>query len=246
MNSKNLPFGRYCPPVGYIEASHESSTVTDDSRYSVREVIEIITWLFDNLDFIQQTYSKVSLFTRRVKFDMTSTVVIVTPFEAQRDLIKRALEHVASRCYFAIKLASIACLTLDELWTRGKNSSILIFSPTYGSDDYWEYLRDNYNLIDKAFAWPKHYFFVFCDSNDTHGRWRMHLEDFLDKTYRIIPYLLDGKYPERSLHERFYIREMLLDWMKSEGYVVSDPSDRWIPGTLENLRMAPDGDFVVY
>jgi hypothetical protein len=237
MDRTKLPFGIYCPPIGSIHVSHEASTVTKDSRYSAREVIDIATWLFDNLEYIKQTYSKINPFTRRIKFDMTSTVVIVTPFEAQRDLLRKTLEYVAYRHDFAGELGNIACLTLDELWARGKNSSILIFSPTYGSDDYWEYIRDNYNLIDKAFSWPKHYVFVFGESNDTHARWRKHLKGYLDKTYRSIPYQLDGNNLDRSLHQRYYIREMLLEWMKSDGYVVTDPSDRWIPGTLENLRM---------
>jgi len=246
MDDKHLPFGMTCPAIGHIHVSHEASTITGDSRYSTREVIGIVTWLFDNLEYILQSYSKVNPFTRRVKFDMTSTIVIATPFEAQRNLLKKTLEHVAYRHYFARKLANIACLTFEDLWTRRKNSSILIFSPTYGSDDYWEYVRDNYDFIDKAFSWPEHYFFVFGERNDTHFRWRKNLKDFLDKTYISVPYQLDGERPDRSLHQRYYIREMLLEWMKSEGYMVTDPSDRKIPGTLENLRMAPDGDFVIY
>ncbi len=246
MEKSIKPFGKFCPSLGHLHVSHTTSTVCEEGRYCAKEVARLVEWLANNISYIKKVYSK---FAFETSIDIKNVIIVVTPFQAQKDLIRLTLDSTAEMLQIP-DLSIISCATIDEALAMEYKCRIVLFSPVYGTDDDWDYLRNNYIKINQMISWAKDYFFVVWESNDPRRLWRTSkaLEEFRHKVYRFVDDLIEFPGPKACDHEDelFDIRDTLVETMRNAGYDVFDPIDRRMdPGSLENLRKAPDGDFEI-
>lgn len=141
--------GPNCPVMGSFHVSHQNSEVDGESRICMQEAEAIAKWIDQNYEEIRNTYSKDG------KFAIEKTISVITPFKAQVDKIKVALEEVSKKH----KVGKIPCGTVHTF--QGAESKIVIFSTVYGRQEGWKFIKENDNLINVAVSRAKDYFFTF-------------------------------------------------------------------------------------
>ena len=261
INSINKPFGELCPTIGHIHVAHTSSKVEQNSRYYANEANAIAKWLADNIHYIEKVYAKKNLRTGRYEIDLQQTIVIITPFQAQKSVLRYAL-NLAARNYGVSELRMIPCITIYELLTMGRRNNIIVFSTVYGANEDWGFFRDGKDVLDVAFSWAKDYFFVFGERNiqSVIRDNSKSIQEFMSKTMNFIPDDVE-KTAMKATTDKGEKRRKVIDkelgaclteHLRNMGIkVVTDKNefDRVLQKcktiTEEEARTAPDGDFEV-
>ena len=262
MEKKNKPLGVFCPSAGHIHVSHATSEIEQRSRYSAHEANAIVKWMVDNIRYIEKMYAIMNPITGRYEIDLKSTIVIITPFQAQKSVIRYALD-LAARNYGLHELTQIPCITIYELLTMGRRNNIIIFSTVYGSEDDWAFIRGGKDVLDVAFNWAKDYFFVFGERNVSMGMREssVSMQEFFSKTVGLIDDDLENEAiarmkktndKQQALKDK-EIGSFLTEHLRKMGIkVVTDKeeSQRTLKQaesmSKEELEAAPDGDFEVF
>ena len=262
MEKKKMPFGEFCPSLGHIHVAHEASKVEQGSQYCANEANAIAKWLVDNIHYIEKMYAKMNLRTGQYEIDLQQTIVIITPFQAQKSLLRYALDLTAKN-HGVPELRRIPCITIYELLTMGRRNNILVFSTVYGANEDWRFFRGGKDVLDVAFNWAKDYFFVFGERNIPLAirENSTSVREFITRTMAYVPDNL-----ERSAHEEAEYKgdkrravlekelsAALTERLRDSGIkVCTDPVegqrvlDNMNKHTERDLRNAPDGDFEVF
>lgn len=262
-NFSKKPFGDFCPSIGHIHVAHETSKVEQSSRYCANEANAIAKWLVDNIHYIEKVYAQKNLRTGRHEIDLKQTIVIVTPFQAQKSVLRYALDLVAKN-YGVPELRMIPCITIYEILTMGMRNDILILSTVYGSNEDWGFIRGCKDVVDVAISWAKDYFFVFGERNvqSVIRDNSKSIQEFMSKTLNFIPEDLEKTAIEASRTSNGDIIHAVRDkelgaymteHLRKMGIkVVTDrnESERALKESnqmsKEELKSAPDGDFEVF
>lgn len=249
-NFLDKPFGKLVPEIGHLHSCHDTSIECENGRYCAKEAARLVEWLLNNISYIQTVYCKDKFWKWKATFSIDKTIIVVTPFQSQKELIKFAL-NITAEIYQTPELAFVPCVTVEELLSKKDHCNILLFSAVYGAYDNWDYIRDNADTTNAVLSWAKDYCFIFGEQNDPQGIWRTSeaIENFRNRIYRFIPDMLEYPGPEAVEHEdeELFIRDVLMECISDAGYNVIDPIDRRMdPGSLDNLRKAPDGDFEIF
>ncbi len=139
------------PLMGYYNISSQGSRQMYGSRTNEYEAIEIAEWLKQNFTEICSVYIK-----ENPTIDTKNILAIITPFSAQRYLIKKYLKE---------KMGDIADnISVGTVHTfQGAERNIIIFSTVYGSNDSGAFIDNNKNLMNVAVSRAKDAFWVFGD-----------------------------------------------------------------------------------
>lgn len=254
------PLGHLCPTVGHIHVTHPTSSVERGSRYCINEADAIIEWLLSNYHFIRKTYTFINPSTRQLEYD-NNTIVIITPFQAQREIIHAALK-AASMIKGYSEIVNIPCISIYELLMMNRRNPIIIFSTVYGADEDWGFIRQCYDVINVAFSWAKDYFFTFGERNVRYElrKYSLAVQNFFDCTFRVVPDSLERiQYKERSvgnntkvsLHNNIMMRDILINLMRQSDINVNTDSkegQRILDNrtSLKEEKKAPDEDCEVF
>lgn len=242
----NKPFGLLVPEIGHLHSNHDTSNVCANGRYCAKEVVMMVEWLLNNILYIRTIYNKHKFWKKKSTHDIEKTIVVVTFFPAQKELIKFALNATAEM-FQRPELAVIPCFTADEFVARNDNYDIVLLSTIYGAYDNWDYIRDNSGIVNDVFSQAKDYCFIFGEQNDPRRIWRESkaIEDFRNRIYLTIPDMLKYPGPEAIMHEdeKLFIRDMLIYRMINAGYdVIARFDKRMTSGSLGYQKKDPDGD----
>lgn len=139
------------PLMGYYNIPSQGSRQLRGSRTNEHEAIEIAEWLKRNFAEICNVYIK-----EDPTIDTKNILAIITPFSAQRYLIKKYLKE---------KMGDIADnISVGTVHTfQGAERNIIIFSTAYGSNDSGAFIDNNKNLMNVAVSRAKDAFWVFGD-----------------------------------------------------------------------------------
>lgn len=139
------------PLMGYYDIASQSSQQRSGSRINEQEAIEIAKWLKENFTEICSIYKKDS-----PAKDMKNILAIITPFSAQKYLIRRCLREAMGDIADSISVGTVHTF-------QGAERNIIIFSPVYGSGDAGVFIDNNKNLMNVAVSRAKDAFWVFGD-----------------------------------------------------------------------------------
>lgn len=137
------------PALGMVDISGESRR-ENGSRLNEEEAIGIANWLIENRDKIEQFYLK-----PKKKFE--DHVGIITPFTAQKQLLKRVLKKAG----FDTKRLTVG--TVHAL--QGAERPIILFSPVYASNETSRsfFFDRGVNMLNVAVSRAKDSFLLFGD-----------------------------------------------------------------------------------
>ena len=145
-----LDYKKY-PLMGYYNISSRGSQQQSGSRINEQEAIEIAKWLKRHFTEICNIYNKADS-----KLDRKNVLAIITPFSAQKYLIKKHLKEEMGDIADNISVGTVHTF-------QGAERNIIIFSPVYGSDDAGVFIDNNKNLMNVAVSRAKDAFWVFGD-----------------------------------------------------------------------------------
>ncbi|HSH05174.1 MAG TPA: AAA domain-containing protein [Anaerolineae bacterium] len=133
------------PPLSYYPIEDSHSARAGGSRYNAIEATTITKWLYENKEFILKQYRH---------RDLTDIVAILTPFTAQKRLLRQQLKQYN--------------LHLDKVGTihalQGGERPLVIFSPVYTLDDHQPYFFDRGpNMLNVAVSRAQDSFLYFGD-----------------------------------------------------------------------------------
>ena len=145
-----LDYKKY-PLMGYYDISSRGSQQRFGSRINEQEAIEIAKWLKRHFTEICNIYIKADS-----KLNRKNVFAIITPFSAQKYLIKKHLKEEMGDIADNISVGTVHTF-------QGAERNIIIFSPVYGSNDTGSFIDNNKNLMNVAVSRAKDAFWVFGD-----------------------------------------------------------------------------------
>lgn len=146
--SKNALF----PPMHFIPVAGNSS-LANSSRINEQEAKQIALWLKENFDNILGHYN--SQMNRKDPKLLHDLVAILTPFSAQRVVLKMALKKIG------IDTGELIIGTVHAL--QGAEKPIVLFSPVYGENDIGGsfFFDRNISILNVAVSRAQESFIVF-------------------------------------------------------------------------------------
>ncbi len=148
--TRKLDYKKY-PLMGYYNISSQGSRQMFGSRINELEAIGIAKWLKRNFTEICNIYVK-----DNPTIDIKNIFAIITPFSAQKYLIKKYLKEEMGDLADNISVGTVHTF-------QGAERNIIIFSTVYGSDDTGVFIDNNKNLMNVAVSRAKDAFWVFGD-----------------------------------------------------------------------------------
>ncbi|MFL0171634.1 AAA domain-containing protein, partial [Tenacibaculum maritimum] len=134
------------PPLGYIHIDGSSEKHNGSSRKNVKEANVIVQWLINQKEKLEIAYEK----------PLDEIVAIVTPFSAQKIIIKQVL-----RRYFDKSISNKLIVgTVHAL--QGAERPIILFSTVHDVKDkmlFFNY-QGKFNMLNVALTRAKHSFIV--------------------------------------------------------------------------------------
>jgi len=141
------------PALGFSHVEGESKS-ENGSRSNEKEAIAIANWLVENQQLIEQFYSD----TKGPKKNFEEHIGIITPFAAQKHILKRVLKTSG----FNTRKLTIG--TVHAL--QGAERSVVIFSPVYASNESGKsfFFDKGVNMLNVAVSRAKDSFLLFGDT----------------------------------------------------------------------------------
>jgi superfamily I DNA and/or RNA helicase len=137
------------PPLGYIQINGSSEKHQGSSRKNIKEANVIVAWIIENKDLIEKSYNN----------PIGKCLAIITPFSAQKILIKNILKK-----YLDVANDLIVG-TVHAL--QGAERPIILFSAVHDLEDkmlFFDY-KGKYNMLNVSLTRAKHSFIVFGNMN---------------------------------------------------------------------------------
>jgi len=136
------------PPIAFKHIDGDSEKF-NGSRINTAEVDAIVRWIISNRNLIADEY-------RSDKKTVEELIGIITPFSAQKELIKQQLKE-AQFDVVRMKIGTIHAL-------QGAERRLIIFSSVYTRNDIGTYFFDrNVNMLNVAVSRAQDCFIVFGD-----------------------------------------------------------------------------------
>ncbi|WP_241593448.1 AAA domain-containing protein [Rosenbergiella epipactidis] len=137
------------PAMGYLHIDGKAMQAHSGSRYNAFEAETIAAWLAAHKDQIEEQYGK----------PLHKVVGVVTPFSAQVNTLKAALQKLDIGC--GGDENSLTVGTVHSL--QGAERAIVLFSPVYSKHEDGGFIDSETSMLNVAVSRAKDSFLVFGD-----------------------------------------------------------------------------------
>ncbi|RAV28090.1 AAA domain-containing protein [Sinomicrobium soli] len=141
---------KHClPPLGYIHVNGSSEKHRGSSRKNVKEALALVQWVCNNRKLLERDYGE----------PLDKVLAIITPFSAQRAVLKRLLKRYVNKTL----ADQIVVGTVHAL--QGAERPVILFSAVHDTRDkmlFFDY-RGKFNMLNVALTRAKHSFIVFAN-----------------------------------------------------------------------------------
>ena len=137
------------PAMGYLHIDGKGMQANSGSRFNAFEAETIAAWLIAHKDEIERHYGKA----------LAKLVGIVTPFSAQVNAIRQALQKLGINC--SDDEHSLTVGTVHSL--QGAERAIVLFSPVYSKHEDGGFIDSDSSMLNVAVSRAKDSFLVFGD-----------------------------------------------------------------------------------